>query len=78
MNVKYPVEALALSMILFSTNMKEAFIAGAFIPVSYTHLNSHGHIHKKSGETCDDELAEFHYRTDRTYKLQRIPLAKEM
>ena len=36
MNVKYPVEALALSMILFSTNMKEAFIAGAFILVAVT------------------------------------------
>lgn len=36
MNAKYPVEALALSMILFSANLKEAFITGAFILVSVT------------------------------------------
>lgn len=36
MKVKYPVEAFALTMILFSTNMKEAFVAGAIVLVAIT------------------------------------------
>ena len=36
MKAKYPVEALALSMILFSTNMKEAFITGAIVLFAVT------------------------------------------
>ena len=36
MKAKYPVEALALSMILFSTNMKDAFVAGALLLFAVT------------------------------------------